>query len=46
MWTTDSQNTFFIAEVQEAGLLGSHGAGLKEHDSETTRPTAAAQFPP
>ena len=33
---------FFIAEVQEAGLLGSHGAGLKEHDSETTPPTAAA----
>ena len=36
----------FLVEVQEAGLPGSHGVGLKEHDSETTRPTAAAQFPP
>ena len=36
----------FLVEVQEAGLPGSHGVGLKEHDSETTLPTAAAQFPP
>jgi hypothetical protein len=29
----------FLVEVQEAGLPGSHGVGLKEHDSETTPPT-------
>ena len=36
----------FLAEVQEAGLPASYGAGLKERVSETTPPTAAAQFPP
>ena len=40
------QSKTFCAEVQEARLPRSHGAGQEEHDSETTSPTAAAQFPP